>query len=104
VARESHASDHEVVVAKYLRNFVDNVRVQTANRRADGDDGGHTDDDPDQREKSPQFVGEDRLQGDLQGVGIKGEKCFHKTEIAAGVAWLYATHDGEVLRKTWSIH
>ena len=38
VAGEGHAGDHEVVVAEYLRNFFDDVGVETADRRTHSDD------------------------------------------------------------------
>lgn len=76
-AAGSNARNHEVVAAKDLLNFFDHVRIQTADRRPHGHHRGNTDDNSDQSEKSPQFVGKNRLYGDPQGVGIKGEEGFH---------------------------
>src|SRR4029079_556173 len=83
VAGEGHAGDHEVVTAQNFAVSVDDVGVETADRGADCYHRGDADDDAEQRQKRPQFVGKDRLQGDLQRIGVKGKDCFHNTESGA---------------------
>src|SRR5215213_5061107 len=65
VAGEGHAGDHEVVAAQDFSDFFDDVRVEAADGGSDCHDRGDADDDADQRQKGPQFVGKDRLHGDL---------------------------------------
>ena len=66
----------------------------------DDDHRSDADDDADQRQKSAQFVGKDRLQSNLQGVGIKGKKAFIVcTGLPARKAgnWLYENAKAKVL-------
>ena len=72
----SNARDHEVVAAEDFCHLVDHIGVQAADRGAHRHHRSHADDDPDQGQKSPQFVGKNRLHGNLQGVGVKGKKAF----------------------------
>src|SRR6185436_14026632 len=65
VSGESHPSDHEVITAQNFADAFDNVCIETANRGPDRDHGRHADDDSDKSQKSPQFVGKDRLQSNL---------------------------------------
>ncbi len=74
---KGHARNHEVIAAQNFRHLVDDVGVEAADRGADHHHRGHADDDADQSEKGPQFMGKNRLQGNLQGVGVKGEEGFH---------------------------
>jgi hypothetical protein len=69
-----------VITAQHFADSLNHVRIESADRGADGYDGRHADNDADERQKRPQFVGEDRLQGDLQRIGIKRKYCSHKTD------------------------
>src|SRR6185369_10298962 len=81
VPGERHPGDHEVITAQNFADAFDNVRIETANRRPDRNHRRHADDNPDKSQKSPQFVGKDRLQSNLQGVGIKGQNGFHNSDL-----------------------
>jgi hypothetical protein len=57
-----------------------------ADRSAHHHDRGDPDDDSDQGQKSPQFMGENRLQGNLQSIGIEGKEGFHGLVLTRALA------------------
>ena len=65
VAGKRHSGNHEVVVAQHFADSLDYVSIKTANRGADGNDRCDADNDADQSQKCAEFVGKDRLQGNL---------------------------------------
>ena len=88
---KGHARNHEVIAAQHLRHFVDYISIEAADRGSDDYYRGDANDDSNQCEKSPQFVGKYLLQGNFQGVGIKGKEGFHycySCELSS-VTWLY---------------
>ncbi len=85
VTRERHPRDHEVIVAENLAESFDDVSIEPADRRSHRNHRRHADDDADQRQKRAQFVREDRLQSDLQGIGIKRQKSSHRSWEGRGV-------------------
>ena len=70
---EGHARNHEVVRAQDLGHSVDDICVQPADRGTHRDHRSDAYDDADEGQKGPQFVSEDRLQGNLQGIRVKGK-------------------------------